>query len=206
MNEPVSDSVASNSEAVLEMIVDSNLPAPCRQAMLLGRQFEQKKWELAEALATVRRDKLWKALGCGGFDEFVEDHVRMKLRTAQELIRLVERCHELGISRTLIDSLGWTKLATVVSSMTPENAAEVLKDVRTMSVDALRQRYRGQSSRAKAKPRDTVQWTESMERALRRAARHTLSDDAQQNLEFVCQQFCEFYPVAASRIPWPGSN
>lgn len=176
---------------------DDSLRA-CEQAIALARQSETLSWDLAELLSTIKEQELWRSTGSESYNDFLEQHVRLKPTTARQMTKVQRMCREQGVSKEQMEELGWAKLAEVADTITPENKEAVLKEVSELSLAELRRKQREAKALASGeqkKPgKPTIIFTEEIQEALRRAARFTKSDDTQVNLEFIAKSFKQIMP------------
>lgn len=178
---------------------DDSLRA-CEQAIALARQSENLSWDLAVLLSNIKERELWRCTGAHSYNDFLQQHVRLKPTTARQMTKVQRMCCEQGVSKEQMEELGWAKLAEVADTITPENKEAVLKDVSELSLSELRKKQRETKALAKGeqkKPtKPTIVFTEEIQEALRHAARFTKSDDTQTNLEFIAKNFKLLMPHA----------
>lgn len=171
---------------------------------------DSNKFAAAALLCTVRENEYW-AGDFESFQDFVESYLGIKLRTAQELIRVHKTCWQVGITAAEVAKAGWSKLAVIAKHLTAENKDDLLNEVASSSYSELQKNYR--STKSKTPETDIPEsrtdpdgYTSNLcishivATAISHAAIHTRQNDSQTNLEFVASQFIELCPIP-SRIP-----
>ena len=152
----------------------------------LAPRYRSLQYQFAALLELVHRHQYWRS-AYKSFGEYVECEAGLKLRTAQELIRVSRICAEHGISREQVLELGWTKLALVASKINEENKDQILKEVKSQSYTKLKRKYRSRKSRRSAP--QTISMSPVVAAAIRLAAGFSQSDDVADNLDFVAASF-----------------
>ena len=187
--------------ATSELIVNpkSNVESNTREEEVTHRLGKLKilksgcQFEMACLLREVQEHELWK-VQFRSFKEYCETVVEMKIRTVQEMLRVLRTCEEFGIHAEEIQQFGWSKVAVLAAQITSENVEQCLFDLGSLSFHQLRQKY----CRPKA-PKEKLQDDEIRELILTKcildameyAGQQTDSDSDQENLEHVARMFIE---------------
>ena len=181
---------------------DAESDPTCQKAISIARYGESLYWDLAELLASIQSGELWRKVGATSFKQFIQDFVRMPESTSRQLIKVHQMCNEQSISRDRVEKLGWSKLAEIAKSVTPENKESLLADVEQLSLAKLRDKHRtkkGAGETKKSKAEHSIVWSQEIEEAIRQASRFTRSNELQVNLEFIASKFKSLMPLAPDR-------
>ncbi|MCA9076700.1 MAG: hypothetical protein KDA93_16870 [Planctomycetaceae bacterium] len=154
----------------------------------LAPQYRSLQYQFAALLEMVHRYQYWRS-AYKSFGDYVECETGLKLRTAQELIRVYRTCAQHGISRERVLELGWTKLALVASKIHEGNREQVLHDIKAQSYADLKRKYRSKTSNQRSSTR--FQLSPVVVAALRLAACYSQSNDIADNLEFLAVSFVQ---------------
>ena len=73
----------------------------------------------------------------GGFVAFCDEKLRCGYRKAQYFVSIWEKSLEVGISKEVMEAVGWSKMKELVPIITTENAAELLKVAQEKSLKNL---------------------------------------------------------------------
>ena len=160
----------------------------------ISKAFQKTQAQFAELLVECH-DKGYWTFDYPNFGEYVDGELGIKLRKAQELMKLWRICVEFNISPETINELGWSKLAIVGSSINKQNVNDVLKNVAEKTFAELQSEkklQKKQSCAANKKKADSkLVVTDVIERALRLAATHARNLDTQACLESIAEHYLE---------------
>lgn len=193
-NSPGRGTVPSFDDAASQYGASASLADRALQTRIelasLGRLYQRIGMHVARLLSEVQQGDYWR----GDFDTFtqyVEKEVGIRMRTAQELLKVFHAARRLHIPLDEIERLGWSKLAVVAGKLTEENKAELLRDVERLTYSQLKTKHAREATSSSRKSGSVLYLTEDIQRALRRATCFTHDEDPQHNLEFVARKFLE---------------
>lgn len=154
--------------------------------------------EAGMLLCLVAESKAWTTK-FSSFESYVEEELKISLRTAQQLMKTVRKCVESQIELVEVAELGWSKLALVLNHLTHQNKENVLQDVTSMPLAELKSKYKKVKETADKNERQTktdtgtaiptIILTATLQQALLKAAVQTKSDDLTTNLDFLASRF-----------------
>ena len=99
-------------------------------------------WQLTTArmLLEAERSGEWRQQ-YASFDEYVSTELDLLPGWARELMRVQRKVEAVCLSPDEAREIGYGKLRTVASKMTPANSREVLADLRSTTIRAVRSKY-----------------------------------------------------------------
>lgn len=132
----LADGCLDQSLVVKDSVSPAKRPEAVRSAVLKIASAEGKLDILAgELLYEIRESGYYSSYGYASFEEYLNDEVPFKRRKAFYLMRIYEKfVKELGIPTEKLLGVDWSKAKELVSVITKENWENLLKEIKTMTV------------------------------------------------------------------------
>lgn len=166
--------------------------ALCHQEIVdLWKTHEGAPMQLGKLLIEAHEFGYWRPYA-SSWQEYLEEKVQMSLRKAQELMKVRRKVQQLGVSEEQIESLQWSKLAKLASKMTPENKDELIADAKNMTHSKLASKY--PTKKSEVNHDSVLLMTPVLRAAIEDAKQFTLSEDLQQNIEYIANAFISSCP------------
>ena len=192
------DDKSSRRETEAEEMTRSGRSRFVRERLFtVSRTFRESRIEIATLLDETQREEYWRDTH-SSFRDYVEQSLKISQRTAQELLKVIRACRAANIAAATIAELEWSKVAIVAGRLTPENAVQVLADVKDKSYGELKKMVRREKAAGTQKQTrhadGKITVTEVVHEALRLACAHTREIEFQANMEFMAAKFIELCP------------
>jgi len=158
----------------------------------ISKAFQTTQAQFAELLVECH-DKGYWATDYSTFADYVDREIGIKLRKAQELMKVWRVCVKFKISPEKIDEIGWSKLAIVGSSINEQNVEDILRNTAAKTYAELQDERRSQRSRTSSKQKtdSKIVVTDVIEKALRLAAAHARDLNTQGCLEQIAKHYLD---------------
>jgi len=103
----------------------------------LREQEEQTVFSLGGLLVYIRNEAAYKQGGYADMAAYLEAELGMKERSGQYYMRLYTELTDAGVTLAQIEGIGWTKLRSLLGSITSENKTQLLAKAKRMTRDEL---------------------------------------------------------------------
>lgn len=157
--------------------------------------------DIGRLLWRVNEKNLYQLGGYDDFESYVEEELGFKKRKAKYLVSIWKRLRaELGVKKSMIEKVGWTKAKVILPVVNEENVEQWLDKAKNLPVSKLAAEVaQAKGKQDKEKPdeeqfktftvRLAVPQFENVESALKLAELRSQSDRRSHQLDMICLEY-----------------